>query len=417
MQKTILFLATNPNDTQRLSLGKEIREVENGLQRAKRREEFILKHKWAVRSVDIRRAILDDKPNIVHFCGHGKGQKGIVIEDENGCAKLVSNEALAGLFQLFTDVIDCVVLNACYSAAQAESIVKHIKYVVGMKQAISDIAAIEFAVAFYDALGAGESFDFAYKFGCNALRMAGISGHRIPVLLKQKLIKSSHKIKKSSKRQFRLIAFDLDGTLLRGFDFSWRLVWAYLGYPDKLRKIGMKRYLLGEISYSEWGKWCCNFFMQRGLKKEDFKNITKNITVTKNFYETVKILKREGFVLAIISGGIDVFIEEKISDAYQIFNYIYINTLIFDEHDRLKGIIATEFDFESKEDGINKICQAEGINLDECIFIGEGFNDTFVFKHVGKSIAYPAISQEINEVADLIINEDDLSLILPHVLI
>jgi hypothetical protein len=41
-----------------------------------------------------------------------------------------------------------------------------------MSQAIGDKAAIEFAVGFYDALGAGKSIEFAYKLGCQLIRMA-----------------------------------------------------------------------------------------------------------------------------------------------------------------------------------------------------------------------------------------------------
>jgi hypothetical protein len=47
------------------------------------------------------------------------------------------------------------VLNACCSATQAEAITQHIPYVVGMKRAIGDRVAIEFAIGFYDALLAG----------------------------------------------------------------------------------------------------------------------------------------------------------------------------------------------------------------------------------------------------------------------
>jgi len=57
--------------------------------------------------------------------------------------------------------------------------------VIGMNQAITDRAAIEFAVGFYDALGAGREVEFAYKMGCAAIQMAGSSDHQMPVLLKQ----------------------------------------------------------------------------------------------------------------------------------------------------------------------------------------------------------------------------------------
>lgn len=180
--RTILILAANPKDTSRLRLDQEVREINDGLQRARRRDEFAIKQVWAARPVDIRRAMLDLKPNIVHFCGHGGGDDGIALEDEAGNAKSVGSEALAGFFELFADKVGCVILNACYSEIQAEAIARHIEYVIGMKKGVEDTAAIEFAVAFYDALGAGESVEFAYKLACNAIQWAGLPGHLTPVL-------------------------------------------------------------------------------------------------------------------------------------------------------------------------------------------------------------------------------------------
>ena len=186
MMKTILVLAANPKDTSRLRLDKEVREIGNGLQRAQRRDEFALEQQWAVRPVDVRRAMLDYKPNIVHFCGHGE-EDGIAFEDDSGRTRLVQAEALAGLFELFADSVECVLLNACYSEVQARAIVEHIDYVIGMRKGIVDAAAIEFSVAFYDALAAGKSFEFAFRFGCNAIQMLGISEHLTPKLLTQEV--------------------------------------------------------------------------------------------------------------------------------------------------------------------------------------------------------------------------------------
>jgi hypothetical protein len=107
----------------------------------------------------------------------------LVFENVTGQIKLVSAEALAGLFELFADRLDCVLLNACYSEVQAEEISRHINSVIGMSQAIGDKAAIAFAVGFYDALGADRDVDFAYKLGCSAISMQGIPEHLTPKLL------------------------------------------------------------------------------------------------------------------------------------------------------------------------------------------------------------------------------------------
>jgi hypothetical protein len=218
-KKVLLFLAANPTDTYKLRLDEEVREIEAGLRRSQYRDRFELKQQWAVRPIDLRRAMLDCKPQIVHFSGHGIGQstrdgvreasqreafqgdrsaeatreisladdaaafdEGLVLEDATGQAKLVSTEALSALFELFADSVECVVLNACYSERQASAIAQHIPYVIGMNQAIGDRAAIEFAVGFYDALGAGESVMRAYKLGRVAIQMLGISEHLTPTL-------------------------------------------------------------------------------------------------------------------------------------------------------------------------------------------------------------------------------------------
>jgi hypothetical protein len=185
MKQTILILAANPKGTTPLRLDEEVREIDAGLQRAKHREQFVLEQKWAVRPRDIQRAMLDINPQIIHFSGHGTGDEGLVFEDETGGAKLVDGEALAGLFELFAEQIECVVLNGCYSEVQANALTQHINYVIGMNKAIGDRAAIEFAVGFYDALGAGRPVEFAYRFGCAAIRLAGVPEQLTPTLKKK----------------------------------------------------------------------------------------------------------------------------------------------------------------------------------------------------------------------------------------
>ncbi|BAY15070.1 hypothetical protein NIES21_08840 [Anabaenopsis circularis NIES-21] len=190
----ILILAANPKQTLRLRLDEELRDIESGLERAQNRDNFELRSKWAVRPRDIRRAILDYRPNIIHFSGHGAGVQGLAFEDETGNEQLVTGEALAGLFGQFSNQVECVLLNACYSEVQAKAIAQQINYVIGMNDQIQDQAAIEFVVGFYDALVAynpeydfGSPVEFAFNIAQNAIVLAGVSGESIPKL-KKKLI-------------------------------------------------------------------------------------------------------------------------------------------------------------------------------------------------------------------------------------
>ncbi|MFN6572666.1 CHAT domain-containing protein [Dendronalium sp. ChiSLP03b] len=186
----ILILSANPKNTNRLRLDEEVREIEEGLQRSRNREQFKIRSKLAVRLRDLRRALLDYEPQIVHFSGHGE-VNGLAVEDEVGNAVLLNPDALEGLFELFTDKVECVLLNACYSELQVQGISKHIQYVIGIRQGISDKAALEFSVGFYDAVGAGKSIEEAFRFGRNAIQIYNIPEHLNPILSKSVNIHSN----------------------------------------------------------------------------------------------------------------------------------------------------------------------------------------------------------------------------------
>ncbi|BAY50198.1 hypothetical protein SAMD00079811_78270 (plasmid) [Scytonema sp. HK-05] len=180
--KKILILSANPQNTSKLRLDEEVREIQAGLERAKKREQFEIITKWAIRVDDLRRALLDYEPQIVHFSGHGTGSDGLALENNSGELQLVSSQSLARLFKLFKDKVECVLLNACYSEEQALAIHQDIDCVIGMSQAVGDRAAIKFAIGFYDAIGAGRNYEDAFEFGSTSIDLEGIPESETPVL-------------------------------------------------------------------------------------------------------------------------------------------------------------------------------------------------------------------------------------------
>ena len=183
-QHKILILAAIPHG---LRLDKEIRSIFECIQRAVRRNMFELDIRTAVRLQDIRRAIAEEKPQIVHFCGHGLEDGSLLLEDDGGHDKTVSSEGLASLFELHSDYVKCVLLNACHSAKSAEAISEYINYAIGMNQQIQDKSAIQFAQGFYDGLGYAISenqdrFQRAFQEGLVAMKLENLSEAEIPVI-------------------------------------------------------------------------------------------------------------------------------------------------------------------------------------------------------------------------------------------
>jgi len=179
----ILFLAARPTDMARLRLDEEIHGIEQALRQVEYRDRFELKQAWAVRVTDLQAHLLRHQPDIVHFSGHGSEASEIILEDDDGNSQEVPARALSKLFEIFKENVRCVVLNACYSKRQAQAIAEHIDGVIGMSKAVGDEAAINFAMAFYQALGYGRNLQTAFELGCNQINLQNLNEENTPKLI------------------------------------------------------------------------------------------------------------------------------------------------------------------------------------------------------------------------------------------
>jgi CHAT domain-containing protein len=178
----LLFLAANPPSMPPLRLDKEVREIETKIRAAGGLYLLNVTSRWAVRPDDLLQYLNEHRPHIVHFCGHGRVDESLVLEDDAGVAKAVSKEALAHLFAVAKDNVRLVVFNACYSEPHAREITRHIDAAIGMCGSVGDRAAVEFAASFYRALSFGRSVDDALQQGKVALELQGLSGADQPRL-------------------------------------------------------------------------------------------------------------------------------------------------------------------------------------------------------------------------------------------
>ena len=169
----ILVLASNPVGTVPLQVNHEIRSITESHERSPLRREFSVIDKSAPRISDLQRIILEENPQILHFCGHGTGHRGLILENDSGQLQLVSTEALTNLLEIRKREIKCVVLNACHTELQGEQIKQHVNFVVATQKEIRDDAALLFTKGFYDALFSGkiETYRDAYELGCNRIQL------------------------------------------------------------------------------------------------------------------------------------------------------------------------------------------------------------------------------------------------------
>jgi hypothetical protein len=161
----ILFLASNPQTTLPLDLAEEMRSLENELRAVKFRDKIVLVIGQAVRPDDLVRLLRRDRPTIVHFSGHGSDEV-ITLRTEIGDLT-VPGSVLARVFR--GRDIRLVVLNSCFSDAQAIALKDVVGAVIGTTAAVDDEAARRFTAAFYRTLGDGHSIKEAFHDGEDAV--------------------------------------------------------------------------------------------------------------------------------------------------------------------------------------------------------------------------------------------------------
>lgn len=171
IELSVLFLAAAPLKESRLRLDQEARDMKEKLKLVdKPKVSILINNEWAVRVDQLQDILLNQKPDVLHFSGHG-GRNSICFEDNSGNAADVSGTDFADLLKLAGGTINCVVLNACFSNDVASKITAPVKCVIGCDDSIADNAAVVFSKAFYRALAQGKDFESSFRLARNDVSM------------------------------------------------------------------------------------------------------------------------------------------------------------------------------------------------------------------------------------------------------
>jgi HAD superfamily phosphoserine phosphatase-like hydrolase len=216
------------------------------------------------------------------------------------------------------------------------------------------------------------------------------------------------------RRRFQAVIFDLDGTLLVGYQYSWSLIWSALGYPEELRIELLRRARRRDISYAQWCEECCRHFRQKDLTEKMIKEIIKRagIHTVRNYGYVMRHLRESGYLRGIVSGGIDTFLG-KLRNHQSDFRHIFINRFHYAKSGKLSHIEPTPYDFEQKWDGIVEFCRRESIDPKSVVFVGDSVNDITAAERSQLSIAFSGSSRgELKGVVDRNYSKNDLKQIL-----
>ena len=186
------------------------------------------------------------------------------------------------------------------------------------------------------------------------------------------------------RRMRRLICFDMDSTLIQTECIDELADRAGVG--EQVRAI-TESAMRGEIDFKE--SFTRRVALLKGLDASVMQEIAENMPITEGADRLMKVLKKCGYKIAILSGGFTYF-GEYLQRRYGI-DYVYANELEIDEDGKLTGRYLGEIvDGHRKAELLRLIAQVEKVNLAQTIAVGDGANDLPMLSEAGLGIAFHA---------------------------
>lgn len=181
----------------------------------------------------------------------------------------------------------------------------------------------------------------------------------------------------------KAIIFDFDGTLTKKNDNIWKRMWQCLGNEEELNSCRINlfaRFINREITHKQWCDLTLKAFQEKSFTKQMLDIITDDMSLIQGAENLIKYLHAQGIELHIVSGGIKSVIKKVLGSNCQYFSVINANEILFDIYGNITEIIATKYDHEGKATYIKELCEKKGYKPNEVLFVGNGFNDEWVYK-------------------------------------
>jgi phosphoserine phosphatase len=209
-------------------------------------------------------------------------------------------------------------------------------------------------------------------------------------------------------QQFKLVIFDLDGTLTKE-----RSIWEYIhkrlgkwyGFAEEYQN----QFLAGKISYEEFCEQDAQVW--KGMRAEKLTEIVKTVPFYPGADELIHHFKNKGLKLAMVSSGLSV-LSEWVHQRYG-FDYSVSNDLL-QEDGILTGKVKIQVYYDKKAEWVRRIQKKFGEKSEEVIAIGDSVGDIDMFQMVGFSIAFNSSCSDLDRIANVCVQSQNLADIIPR---
>jgi len=213
----------------------------------------------------------------------------------------------------------------------------------------------------------------------------------------------------------RMICFDVDGTLIAHAEHKtvWQVLNEHFLDSRELNRERFEAFREGRLGYAEWVALDVGDWQRAGIRREAVVAVIRDeLHPVAGARETMTTLHDRGYLLAIVSGTIQLTLELLLDGL--ALERIYTNRIDFDEKGRISGWQATPFDVQGKAHALDELAREYGLELSEMAFVGDHWNDLAAMRKAGCAVAFDPKDAELCEVADIVIAAPPLDQILAY---
>lgn len=205
----------------------------------------------------------------------------------------------------------------------------------------------------------------------------------------------------------RLIAFDVDGTLIdsRERKVVWQLLNQRFGGDDTVNAARLAAYLARKMTYAEWVALDVGQWVSAGATRDQIAAvISEQLYLVSGARETVAELQARGYGLAVISGTLDLTLELLFPE--HPFEQVLTNRIWFHPDGTIAGWEATPYDMEGKARALEQLASDRGLTLAQTVFVGDNINDLQVMARAGLAVAFEPKHPSVREAAHAVVAGD-----------
>jgi phosphoserine phosphatase len=206
------------------------------------------------------------------------------------------------------------------------------------------------------------------------------------------------------RRAKRLVVMDVDSTLIQ--DEVIELIAAQAGCADEVAGITAAA-MRGEVDFEASLRARVALFA--GLPEAALATVRGQVRLAPGARTLVRILKRLGYRVAIVSGGFSQVTDQLVTDLG--LDYALANTLEIVDGRLTGGLVGPIVDRAAKAAALERFARDSGVPVSQTVAIGDGANDLDMLGRAGLGIAFNA-KPVVRQAADASVNVPYLDTIL-----